>query len=397
MGIKTIPCWVLLLWNLLLCSVCSSPTTNESQFYNGLESFNNNLFGEIFKSYGAQNLIFSPFSIQTCVAMASFGAAGKTAVDLQKGLGFNGQPLESVADNFHSILAKYAESDILKIANKFYIMDGYQVKDNFNDVLTNKFLSKAENIDFRKSDRAMEIINNWVKSKTENAITDLVKPGVLNSDTRLFLLSAIHFDGSWVRPFDPENTKEGDFYTDQTHSIKLQMMFKRGRAIYGWFEDLEASAVRLPYANSDLSLLIILPNARTGLSSLLTKLKFVCMQYLTLQMKQRSGSIHITLPKFKAELDLELNEVLSKMGLDSMFSNADFSNMFDSPEHIAIGKVLHKAVIEVNEVGTKASASTGLQHVAYSSPVKFTADHPFYYAIVNENSIPLFEGTFVGI
>ncbi|KAF7067781.1 hypothetical protein CFC21_073624 [Triticum aestivum] len=48
--------------------------------------------------------------------------------------------------------------------------------------------------------------------------------------------------------------------------------------------------------------------------------------------------------------------------------------------------VIHKAVIEVNEEGTEAAAST-LMHVAAPSPpppVDFLADHPFAYFIVEE-------------
>ncbi|XP_059225574.1 antichymotrypsin-2-like [Stomoxys calcitrans] len=396
MGYQTKPFAMLLALALFQCFVSSTPIGSDSQFYSGLESFNGNLFSEVFKAYGSKNLIFSPFSIQTCVTMASYGAAGKTAVDLQKGLGFTGQPSETVADNFHSILAKYANSNILKLANKFYVMEGYKVKDNFNEVLTNKFFSAAENINFAESAKATEAVNNWVKEKTDNAITDLVKPGVLTSDTRMFLLSAIHFKGTWKKPFWPESTKDSDFYTDETHSVKVPLMFKRGRAEYGWLKDLEASAVRLPYADSDLSMLIVLPDTRTGLTSLLKKLKNVPLKSLRQNLSEGSGAVEIWLPKFKAELDVELRDVLKEMGMGSMFYEADFSNMFDSPEHIAIGKVLHKAVIEVNEEGTKASATTAMEAVSYSSPRQFKADHPFYYVIINEDSVPLFEGTFVG-
>ncbi|XP_075167856.1 uncharacterized protein LOC142240023 [Haematobia irritans] len=389
--------FVLSIFAVLLALTSSSPIASDPHFHNSLEVFNSNLFSEIYKEYGSKNLIFSPFSIQTCVTMASVGAAGKTATDMEQGLGFAGQSSESVAENFHSILNKYVNSNILQMANKFYIMDGYKVKDHFNEVLTNKFFSSAENINFRDSDKATDIINNWVKSKTDNAIEDLIKPNVINGDTRMFLLSAIHFQGMWKKPFSRENTKELDFYTSESTTVKVPMMYKRGRASYGWYQDLEASAVRLPYADSDLSMLIVLPDSLTGLAALMQKMKTIPLDSLTKNMRTTSRSVHIYLPKFKAELDIQLNEVLEKMGMKSMFHDADFSNMLDSPEHIAVGKVLHKAVIEVNEEGTKAAAGTALEAVAYSSPTIFNANHPFYYAIINEDSVPLFEGTYVGV
>lgn len=39
---------------------------------------------------------------------------------------------------------------------------------------------------------------------------------------------------------------------------------------------------------------------------------------------------------------------------------------------------------------------SGLQGGPTSGPPTFRADHPFYYVIMNEDYVPLFEGTFVG-
>lgn len=41
---------------------------------------------------------------------------------------------------------------------------------------------------------------------------------------------------------------------------------------YGVFEDLKASAIELPFKQSDISMVIILPDSRTGLSALEEKL-----------------------------------------------------------------------------------------------------------------------------
>ncbi|XP_075166176.1 antichymotrypsin-2-like [Haematobia irritans] len=397
MGLQNRTPIVLSILALLLALASSSPIASDPHFQNSLEVFNSNLFSEIYKEYGSNNLIFSPFSIQTCVTMASIGAAGKTATDMEQSLGFVGQSSESVAENFHSFLAKYVNSKILQMANKFYVMDGYKVKDHFNEVLTNKFFSSAENINFRDSDKATDIINNWVKSKTDNAIKDLIKPNVITGDTRMFLLSAIHFKGMWQKPFAPEYTEDKDFYTSETTTVKVPMMYRGGRAPYGWYQDLEASAVRLPYAGSDLSMLIVLPNSRTGLTAMMKKMKTMPLDSFTKNMITSARSVDIYLPKFKAELDIKLNKILEKMGMESMFHDADFSNMLDTPEHIGIGNVLHKAVIEVSEEGTKAAAATGMEPVALSGPLVFNANHPFYYVIINEDSVPLFEGTFVGV
>lgn len=85
-----------------------------------------------------------------------------------------------------------------------------------------------------------------------------------------------------------------------------------------------------------------------------------------------------------------------------MFSaSADFTHLL-AKEHnnsLIVSKVIHKAVIEVNEQGTEAAASTGISVVdisLYLGPTaEFVADHPFRYLLMN-GDVVLFTGDFVG-
>lgn len=62
--------------------------------------------------------------------------------------------------------------------------------------------------------------------------------------------------------------------------------------------------------------------------------------------------------------------------------------------------MLHKAVIEVNELGTEAAAATGISIAAMSldvgPKVVFNADHPFAYVLADGQTV-LFVGDYVGI
>ena len=63
---------------------------------------------------------------------------------------------------------------------------------------------------------------------------------------------------------------------------------------------------------------------------------------------------------------------------------ADFTGMSPSRE-LAISAVVHKAFVDVDEVGTEAAAATGvvMSRTAFiaAQPTVFRADHPFLFLI----------------
>ena len=103
----------------------------------------------------------------------------------------------------------------------------------------------------------------------------------------------------------------------------------------------------------------------------------------------------MTLPRFTFTDDLELAQPLTKLGMGPLFSHGDFSPM--SPSVRAVSRVIHKAMIKVNEKGTEAAAATGVimtrAAIVRLPTMEFRADRPFGFAIVNARTgEPLFMG-----
>eukprot|EP00914_Ancora_sagittata_P004685 GHVO01009934.1.p1 GENE.GHVO01009934.1~~GHVO01009934.1.p1 ORF type:complete len:108 (+),score=12.80 GHVO01009934.1:39-362(+) len=74
-----------------------------------------------------------------------------------------------------------------------------------------------------------------------------------------------------------------------------------------------------------------------------------------------------------------MKQVLSAMGLQSMFSpNADFSAI-DGTRNLFVSQVVHKAFLEVNEEGSEAAAATAAIMMLRMAPrdQEFRADRPF--------------------
>ena len=101
----------------------------------------------------------------------------------------------------------------------------------------------------------------------------------------------------------------------------------------------------------------------------------------------KPSKLHITMPKFSHEYEINLVKQLLAMGMTEAFSDkAEFTGISNLPVYFSDG--IHKATIDVDEEGTVATASTAMYARTSSSPIprrepeyRFTADRPFGYII----------------
>jgi len=213
--------------------------------------------------------------------------------------------------SFHQVLAAYQDSQILRIANKIFVMDGYQLRQEFDQLLSKQFLSAAQSVDFSKNVQAAATINNWVEQRTNHLIKDLVPADVLNSESRLVLVNAIHFKGTWQHQFAKHLTRPDTFHLDGERTVQVPMMSLKERFRYADLPALDAMALELPYKDSDLSMLIVLPNTKTGLPALEEKLRLTTLSQITQSLYETK--VALKLPRFKAEFQVELSEVFQKV------------------------------------------------------------------------------------
>lgn len=269
------------------------------------------LFRLLAEGGSRENIVFSPFSVQTCVALAFAGAAGDTAEEIANGMKLVSNFTPEVAETFQFVLEKYKDSELLKIANKIYVADGKVLKDTFAYVTKENFHAEAENINFAENEAAANTMNSWVSSKTAGKITQLITSDVLDANTRMVLLNAIHFKGEWAKKFEESETVEDDFWVTEEESIKVKYMNKKAKFGYGYFEELGCSALEMNYKNSDLSMFVLLPQERDGLKDLAEKLKTVNL--VDLADKMIEEEVMVKFPKFKVEYSTELSTTLKKV------------------------------------------------------------------------------------
>lgn len=339
-------------------------------------------------SESGKNLLLSPFSISTALAMTYAGAGGQTAAQMRDVLHFSAAPGEPHA-GYGQWLADLNQPRAgyeLAVANRLFGENDFAFRQSFLDQLSADYQAPLERLDFQHNPDPSRIhINDWVEDVTHDRIKDLIPAGLINADTRLVLTNAMYFKGGWASQFEPNATRDAAFRLDAATTVAAPMMAQTDYFHFGKFDGYRM--LEMPYAGDDLSMVFVLPDAVDGLDAVAASLTAESFQASVdaLQIK----SVAVSLPKFKIEDDFMLGSSLQALGMTEAFSDgADFSGMVDPGEDaLKISEVVHKTFLELDEQGTEAAAATAVIMVLTSAivnppvPEAFNADHPFLFAI----------------
>lgn len=332
-----------------------------------------------------ENLIFSPFSLHTLLSLSYQGSAGHTRETFASAL--NLPPPEDTAESYKRLLGsiKNVQDVTLTSANKVYLSDRFNLSSSFAKNAVENFDAETETVDFSDAQRAADSMNSWVERKTNQKIRNLVSAGNFNAATVLVLLNAIYLKGEWLEQFKLFNTKKMEFFVNAKLTKQVDMMRLYGKT-FRYFDDDQSGAqfLELPYVDLRTAMIIALPHEKDGLRRLYS------VDLATILGKLERESVNVVLPKFKIESTLDLQEPLSNLGLQEIFTaKANFSEMTDNSADIVVSRVVQKAFLEVNEAGSEAAASSEMDYelkilsVPRQRPIYFAADHPFLFYIVH--------------
>ena len=336
------------------------------------------------------NLFYSPYSISLALAMTFAGARGETerqmADTLHFGLSqdrlhptFNALDLELAARGAGGE-GKDGEGFRLNVVNAIWGQEDYEFLADFLDVLAENYGAGLRLLDFVNAPEQSRLkINDWVSDETEGRIEDLIPPGVIDSLTRLVLTNAIYFNAAWLYPFSKDMTKDGTFHLLDGRELVVPMMMQTESL--GYAEGEGYQAVELLYDGSELSMVVLLPQAGQ-FEAFESSLDADLVGTIINDLSERQ--VVLTMPKFEFESHFGLVDTLAEMGMPIAFSGAaDFSGMTGTRE-LMIGDVLHKAFVSVDEAGTEAAAATAVVMKLTAAPsetAKVTVDRPFVFLI----------------
>ena len=390
------------------------------------------------------NVVLSPFSIGSALAMALEGARGDTRREMASvmtlrsgrtdvaaaqadllatlngydrgeapacppGLRWQGEacmaapendrcPRGARRDGAHCVAPPLPSTSArLRVANALMLgqQTGGMIAPAYVALLESKFAAEV----FR--DAGLAEVNAWVKERTEGKIEKLLEQ--LDPSVAAVILNAVYFKAGWRTPFDANVTAPADF--NLSPSRKEQVATMRLRSPFALQSGDGYRAIRVPYKVAALSMTVVLPARIDGVDAVADRLDAPELTRLFAALRAAPPvQVALMLPRFKTSFRASLREPLQQLGMKKAFDlrRADFSGMTGRPPaeaRLAIDNVIHQAVVDVTEAGTEAAAATAITMMTTSAPSKvetFEIDRPFLFYITDDaTGAILFQGRIV--
>ena len=307
-----------------------------------------------------KNIMFSPTSLNFALGMIAEGAKGETKEILDDYLGTN--DFAAYAKEYLDKIKAYNTEDEsygyqskVEIADAVWVDNGLTLQEKFKNTVSDSFGAEVEAVDFSAAEKTCDVINSWCDKNTEGLIPKIITPDLINDNTGLCLTNSLYFESGWSgEPWNVSDTEESFGKKEKT-----KYMTCIGDRYY---ENDKATAFGRDYANG-LSFIGILPNDEGDFN-----LEDLDIGGL-LKSNPEYDEVDCKMPKLNFETNTVLNDMLSSLGLDNLFSgNADFSGIAD--QNVNVDTILQKTKLELDENGTKAAAVTAVTMECMSATVE---------------------------
>ncbi|MBE5024408.1 serpin family protein [Olsenella sp. DSM 107455] len=351
--------------------------------------------GLLRESTGEESTLVSPLSVLSALALAESGADGATLAQMEQVTGMS-------VDELTDALQAYGmldDDEALSLANSVWLKDGdgLEVESDFLETCAGQLGAQVFSAPF--DDSTVDDVNAWISEKTHEMIPQMLNQ--ISGDTQVLLVNALAFEGGWEDPFDSELTSPDTFTREDGTERDVTMMRSTEN---DYLESELATGFIKPYEGYDYAFVGLLPAEGTTVDELLASLDGAALEELLTPVD--GAGAEIGLLKFTATYEAELGGALRALGMTDAFDGnlADFSRMGTSDKGpLAVGGVLHKTFIDVNEEGTRAAAATVIPMdgvAAPGGPIEYhevILDRPFVYLIMDLRcDLPVFAGTYMG-
>ena len=206
------------------------------------------------------NVVFSPYAVQTVMAMMYLGAQGDTETDMANAMRWTLDPnaLGEAHENLTTVLSTRLTdlpTMILQTASRIWVADDQVLDETYGASLAQHFQAAPVALDFAKNpDKSRQTINAWVKGQTAGAIRDLLPAHSVNHAS-LVQTAALRLKAHWQVEFEHADDTASFFGAGGVTASP----FMYGSNTMNYAVTPDYTAVDVPYDGDVLRLLVVMP------------------------------------------------------------------------------------------------------------------------------------------
>jgi serpin B len=335
------------------------------------------------------NLIVSPLSIVAALALLEPGASGAAQTELRAALhvtdaGAFHASLSALEQRLVALEAQRYNADdkpgelTVRLANAAYLQQGYPFEQTYLNRVGELYGPQLHGVDFTADpDAVAHEINAFIAEVTKDRIKDLVKDGVLTTDTVLALVNALYFKASWLEVFDKSATVDGDFTRRDGSTVSVPLM--HGRSFRSARGDGWVAASKAYVGGLWVDFLLPDEGRYDQVAGALDT------AFAELDATGAKGA-ELAVPRFETRRPSDLGPALRALGIRTAFEEGNLRGIADDPR-LRLDEALHQTFVAMDEEGTEAAAATVLTAEATSGstiePVPVILDRPFFFRIID--------------
>lgn len=284
---------------VLCCFTSMAGNPSQTEINNRQGDFINKFFQSVVMTKNSnENFVFSPVSLNQSLGVLLNGANEKARTEIMQALNYKGLTLSDVNNYNNQILSSsnQSSSNKLLIANGLWISDKIESKINHKFTQTASSFYKADihSVDFNKKNEIQKEMHNWIAKRTNGFLN--VTPSV-EKDNVMVGINCVYFKGLWDET--PETPSPKPFLNRNGNKTECKYLQYSNKNMY-CYSNQYFRAIKLLYKDADYSMIVILPNLKSGISE----------EYLQslkdndfLQTNTVSHKFHIQQPYFSDNLN----------------------------------------------------------------------------------------------
>lgn len=325
-----------------------------------------------------QNIIISPLSASITLGMLANGVDDTASKQI---FSYLGEKDIDALNKFHSTLIKelpIADSKAkMAISNMVFYKEGLSLNDGFKSAMKSYYNPDLKSINFSNTNKAKEVINNWIERNTDGRIKDFNDD--IDPTTLAVFLNAVCFQNVWKEDLFNKNKTKSDVFHGLNGDTEVKYMISNE----GF--DLSVSdhliAVILPFGNGSYNFMMMVPRN----CDIFEAKKYITaeeIRWMRHNSRMQYGPLKI--PKFKISSKTDLSDIVKESGVENF--NSLGITMFDEELSNRTAILTQGCSFQIDEEGVKSSAVTQASlsvssNVNPSNSSGFTVDEPFYFFV----------------